>query len=322
MKPSEYRKQLLSQIEQTQKPESDYQRLSRTPDRVLNLQPGAEADAPAPGGADAIPVLKNRDESVEFRVAALNEIAPTLGDHTDLFADLLAILGDATEPIELRRAVLTTLQRSTFHVQAFINMRPEYMAVLRSIIDDKDLELRHHAIDILAAEKDEYVQRRLLEGIERRSRALVPVSTAIQLLRYDVHSEYFPVLREIVAQPPSRIAKKEALRVLSADPNSVDVHAQIMQDKSEHTDVRAVSANALYALAPERFEAEARRMSLDDGEDDQIRAMSIDTLARTASSASLSADTELTQSVENLQSSTASRQVKQATRAYLSKRDS
>ena len=60
------------------------------------------------------------------------------------------------------------------------------------------------AIGILAREKDDYVQRRLVDGLEGRSKALVPAAKAIQFLAYDVHSEYFPIAKRIVEKPPNQ----------------------------------------------------------------------------------------------------------------------
>src|SRR5437667_255576 len=84
-----------------------------------------------------------------------------------------------------------------------------------------------------AGDEDEYVQRRLIEGLERRSKALVPAAKAVQLLGYDVHAEYFPLLRQIVRQPPTRAAKREAVRLLGADPASKQLLLDLFKDKRE-----------------------------------------------------------------------------------------
>jgi hypothetical protein len=119
----------------------------------------------------------------------------------------------------------------------FPGKRPDYLATLRSIIEDPDAQLRRRAIGILAREKDEYVQRRLIEGLEQRSRALVPAAKAIQFLGYDVHAEYFPLLRRIIEQPPSRAAKREAVRLLSADPAATDLLVTLLNDKQQDPEV-------------------------------------------------------------------------------------
>jgi hypothetical protein len=126
-------------------------------------------------------------------------------DHPELIDTLLAYLGEAGNPPGRRLAVLNLLQEISFRMVGFPAKRPEYLAMLRSIIEDPDSKLRRVAIGILAREKDDYVQRRLVDGLEDASKALVPAAKAIQFLAYDVHSEYFPIAKRIVENPPSRM---------------------------------------------------------------------------------------------------------------------
>ena len=222
-------------------------------------------------------------------------------------------------PIDKRFAVLGLLQEISFRFVLFPAKRPDYLEALRSIIDDPDAQLRRRAIGILAREKDEYVQRRLVAGLKGESKALVPAAKAIQFLGYDVHADYFPLLKAIVADPPNRTAKKEALRILAADPSSSELLLGVLRDENEKPDVRRVSAIALQSVDPEELEVEARRILLDDGEDDELRAMSLNTLTYFANPAALSQDDELAREVERLRAGSTSKQLKQATTAYISK---
>ena len=92
-------------------------------------------------------------------------------DHPELIDTLLEYLGDAANPPDRRLAVLNLLQEISFRMVGFPAKRPEYLAVLRSIIEDPDSQLRRVAIGILAREKDDYVQRRLVDGLEGKSKA-------------------------------------------------------------------------------------------------------------------------------------------------------
>jgi hypothetical protein len=74
----------------------------------------------------------------------------------------------------VRLAALRVLQMSSFRVVVFDPKRPEYLDALRTVIDDRNASLREQALEILAQERDEYAQRRLLEGLEDPSQALVP----------------------------------------------------------------------------------------------------------------------------------------------------
>ena len=115
-------------------------------------------------------------------------------------------------------------------------------------------------LGILAREKDGYAQKRLLEGLQDPSKALVPPEKALQLLSYDVHAEAYPVAREIVKEPPNPEAKREALRLLSADANSAPVFEKLLRDKEEDRDIRQISAAALQAVKPKRFQEQAREI--------------------------------------------------------------
>ena len=44
--------------------------------------------------------------------------------------------------------------------------RPRYLSTLRGLIDDPSSSIRDSAIEVLAMNQDEYVQRRLIEGLE------------------------------------------------------------------------------------------------------------------------------------------------------------
>jgi hypothetical protein len=198
--------------------------------------------------------------------------------------------------------------------------RPDYLAALRSIVDDPDSQLRRVAIGILAREKDDYVQRRLVDGLEGKSKALVPAAKAIQFLAYDVHSEYFPIAKRIVEEPPSRGAKVEAVRLLAADPSAKELLVGILADPREKPEVKMAGAVALQSLDPEEFERQARRIVLDDDEDDQLRALSLNALTYFGNPATQSEDDELARRVESLNSQSRSRSVKKAAAGYLARR--
>ena len=76
-------------------------------------------------------------------------------------------------------------------------------------------------IGLLAQQKDGFAQKKLLEGLQDPSKALVPPEKALQLLGYDVHAAGFRAARTILENPPNPVAKQEALRLLAADPTAV-----------------------------------------------------------------------------------------------------
>ena len=117
-----------------------------------------------------------------------------------------------------------------------------------------------------------------LTGLRANPRPLVPAAKAIQFLAYDVHSEYFPLAKRIVENPPNQGAKVEAVRLLAADPSAKDLLVGILAGRSEKPEVKMAAAVALQSLDPEEFERQARRIVLDDDEDDQLRALSLNAL--------------------------------------------
>jgi hypothetical protein len=319
---SDYRRQYEEELEQAAEQQPGFQELAQ------EAQPAAQRDLTqsviaAPQGdddlAEAVAVVRDPDADAQLLSAALQVIGINIDGHPELIDTLLELLGDTTLPPDTRIAVLNLLQQLSFRMAVFPDKRTAYLAALRSVVDDRDATLRRRVIAILAREKDEYVQRRLLDGLEGRSRALVPAAKAIQFLGYDVHAEHFSLLRRIVEQPPSQAAKREAVRLLAADPAAADLLQSILTDKRERSDVRRISAAALQSLAPDEFRGQARRIILDEDEDDRLRAVLINALTYFADPAALSQDEELLRRVERLRAESRSRTLRQATVAYLAK---
>jgi hypothetical protein len=212
----------------------------------------------------------------------------------------LNVLRDRSQPIKVRLAALQSLQAATFSVIEFEPYREDYLAALRELVDDPDAELRQRVLGILSREKDGYVQKRLLEGLQDASKALVPPEKALQLLSYDVHAEAYPIAREILNAPPNPEAKREALRLLSADASSAPVFEKLMRDKDEDRDVRQISAAALQAVKPKRFQEQAREMLLDDKEYDDIQATALTALEQFGDEKAVAKDQKLMDRVEEL----------------------
>jgi hypothetical protein len=319
---SEHRRRYEAELEQAAQQQPSFRELAREarPGRRRALIRSAMA-APQEDDdlAEAIAVVRDPDADAQLRSAALQVIGINIDEHPELIDTLLELLRDATMPSETRTAVLNVLQQLSFRMVVFPGKRADYLATLRSVVEDPDATLRRRVIGILAREKDEYVQRRLLDGLEGRSRALVPAAKAIQFLGYDVHAEHFPLLRRIIENPPSQAAKREAVRLLAADPSSTDLLLAILGDKRERSDVRRISAIALQSLASDRFQDQARRIILDQVEDDQLRAVLINALTYFADPATLRQDDELLRRVERLRAESGSRHLRQATSGYLAK---
>jgi hypothetical protein len=265
---------------------------------------------------DAVRVLRDIKASRAKREAAARTVGLNIDQDPSKIDDLLDILADPNVPANQRTNILYLLRQISFRSAPFQAKRPEYLATLRGIVDDPDRTLRRRAVGTLAREKDEYVQRRLIDGLEGRDKALVPASKAIQLLGYDVHAEILPLMHRLVEDPPNKVARKEAIRLLAADPAAVDSLVEIVRDKREDPDVRRTAAIALQSIAPDVQLAELRRTALDAAEPAELRAMALTTLTQFDDQRTGS---EMASRVQELGDESSSRQVKQATRAFVSK---
>ena len=266
----------------------------------------------------AFAVATNEKKSTAERAKAFVE-APlaTIASDATLQASL-DVLRDRQQPIKVRLAALQSLQAATFSVIEFEPHREDYFATLRELVDDPDEELRQRVLGILARENDGYVQKRLLEGLQDPSKALVPPEKALQLLSYDVHAEAYPVAREIVNAPPNPEAKREALRLLSADAKSAPVFEKLLRDKDEDRDIRQISAAALQSVKPKRFQEQARQLLLDDNEYDDIQATALTALEQFGDEKAVGKDQQLLNRVDELGSSKSAK-IKKSAKRFMSR---
>ena len=262
----------------------------------------------------AFAVATNEKKTSAERAKAFLEAPLATIQSDDTLQASLDVLRDRKQPIKVRLAALQSLQAATFAVIEFEPHREEYFATLRELVDDPDEELRQRVLGILAREKDGYVQKRLLEGLQDPGKALVPPEKALQLLSYDVHAEAYPVAREIVNAPPNPAAKREALRLLSADANSAPVFEKLLRDKDEDRDIRQISAAALQAVKPKRFQEQARELLLDDKEYDDIQATALTALEQFGDEKAVAKDQKLMARVDELGSSKSTKLKKTAKR--------
>lgn len=248
----------------------------------------------------AFAVATNAKKSTAERAKAFVE-APLATIQSDQSMEAtLNVLRDRKQPIKVRLAALQSLQAASFSVIDFEPYREDYLATLREILDDPDEELRQRVLGILARENDGYAQKRLLEGLQDPGKALLPPEKALQLLSNDVHAEAYSVAREIVKEPPNPEAKREALRLLAADANSAPIFEKLMRDKDEDREIRQISAAALQAIKPKKFQEHAREVLLDNKEYDDIQATALTALAQFGDEKAVAKDETLLKQVDKL----------------------
>lgn len=269
-------------------------------------------------GRQALSFAMNEDKPVKQRVAAMME-APLAACESDAqMKSMLDVLKNEEEKIEVRLAALQSLQAASFSVIEFESCRADYIAALRKVVKDPDEELRSRVLGILMREKDGFAQKKLIEGLENPEKALLPPEKALQLLSYDVHAEAYPIAREIIKNPPNETAKREALRLLAADATAAPVFEKVLRDKDELAENRQISASALQALDPEKLQEHAREIVMDQNDYDQIKQTSLTALTQFANEEQMTGDTALVEEVEKLKDD-ASNPVKLTARRFLTK---
>jgi len=267
----------------------------------------------------AMSVAKNVDKTAKQRVAAIASAPIALIENDKDMQAMLTVLGNTDEPVAVRLAALQALQAASFSVLAFASARGDYIATLRKVATDPDRELRQRVLGILMREKDGYAQKKLLDGLKDPAKALVPAEKALQLLSYDVHADAYEAAREIVKKPPNDGAKREALRLLSADAKAAPIFEKVLRDKKELRENRQIAASALHSLNPDKFQQYARKILLDKSDYDDIRATSLVALQQFGDDEALGKDKALLKSVKGFSGGKTQAKYKQTAKRFLSK---
>ena len=322
MDSSEYRRQYTEQLQRQAEGRPGYDEFldkSKSPPQRLQALTGNERSLAEERLDEAINLIRDQTEEPELRASALKAIGQDLGNQDQSIDMLLELLKDNAQPREVRLAALQVLQMLAFISPLFLSKRPEFLATLRSIVEDSDTTVRQAAIEILALEKDEYVQRRLNEGLDDPSKALVSPEKAIQLLGQDVHAELYPRLREIVQNPPSPAAREEAVRLLAGDPESKELLVNLLRDKAEDVKIRNLSVVALQSLDSSEFTEQAKQIVIDDTEDESLRLTGLTGLTHFEDQPSLLPDREFIEALERIRTESTSDQLKEAVDRYLNR---
>jgi len=322
MDASEYRKQYMEELQRQAEGRPGYREFldkAKSPSERLQALTGNEKSLTEEGLEEAISLIRDRQEESELRASALKAIGREMGNDDGSIDLLLELLKDKAEPRQVRLAALQVLQMLAFTSPLFMSKRPEFLAALRSIVDDSDAQIRQAAIEVLALEKDEYVQRRLNEGLDNPSKALVNPEKAIQLLGQDVHAELYPRLRGIIQNPPNPAAREEAVRLLAGDPDSKDLLIELLRNKDEALNIRTLSAVALQSLNSSEFTAQAKQIVIDETEDESLRLTGLTGLTHFGDQPSLIPDREFLEGLERLRKESTSDQLKEAADKYLNR---
>lgn len=225
----------------------------------------------------ALQIVDDPKASESLRAAALEKISTYYGQDEQFLQKIIGYTTQSSAPEKLRMAALSALRKNSFSSATLLAQRPAYIAALRALIDDPDQEIREVAIENLALNQDEYVQRRLIEGLENPKRKITKPELAVQYLAYDLHADHFPVLRKLVAHPPNKKTRMEALRNLGADAESAGLLKSVFEDKEEDAEVRHLCGVALQRLEPKDFEKSANKILRAQAEPQELKVAILNT---------------------------------------------
>jgi hypothetical protein len=237
----------------------------------------------------------------------------------DTFAEsaraLLDIVANESLPTDPRMLALSRLGEAEFHPVRFAPFAAEYNELLRKLAVCPDKDLRHAALERLTLTNDSYAQKLLRQGLEKKRKPLMPPAKAIQLLARDDHAAARPLFRELAANGKGRV-REQALRALAADSKSAALFEQIATDKKEATPLRQIATVNLRNTSANRFAKVARKLVLDDDEDDNLRAAAVSAIAHHEHVARKVATPRFAKQVEQVGSGARSRALKSSVRHF------
>lgn len=254
---------------------------------------------PGKSAQDALKVALDDEQPPKVRIRAAADIAGVLSSK-ESFKAVLDVVSDASLPGEVRYAALEAIQTAAFSVQEFEPHRATFLARLRKLRHDPDPEMRTRVMGILTREKDASTQELLINGLQDPANALIAPEKALQLLGNDIHAGMYELARKIADAPPNPVARREALRILGSTSESAAYFEGILRNKAEPTAFRQLAASSLNQLAPQRLQAAAREMAMDESEDIDVKSLSLTALANFGNVQQLRQDSALQGHVEHL----------------------
>lgn len=228
---------------------------------------------------------------------------------------LLDILGNAAIGAVARLAALRQLGSAEFHAVRFAPFHADYIALLRRLAVDEDRELRAAALERLTLTNDPEAQKLLREGLEKVRKPLLPDAKAVQLLARDDHGSGTAIFRDLAANATGRL-REQALRALASDSKSAALFERIAADKDEKTPIREIAALNLRNASAARFAKLARKLVLDDQNDDRLRAAAVSAITHASDVASLLATPRFANALKSVGEATKSRTLKSSIKRF------
>ncbi|MDG1333832.1 MAG: hypothetical protein P8P74_15955 [Crocinitomicaceae bacterium] len=213
----------------------------------------------------ALKIVRNKEENHEIRSKAFSGISKLVLSRQDVMQEAIEALKSGDGEGKVALAALAILQLAEISAPRMLQPNAaDYKDALRTAIDHSNKDLRGSALEILAMDKDEYAQRKLINSLESESDELIEPEVAVQLLAYDLHADHLDVLKKVAENSKSVIAKREAIRNLGSDKSAKELLEKTLKDSDEDPETRHAAATALYTLHPELAAKHSKDVILED----------------------------------------------------------
>jgi hypothetical protein len=276
----------------------------------LNELKAEQAAAEPPPTAESVAdyaASEHRDDTRMCQMIAALELDKETYPQT--VRTLLTLLGDRNLGPIVRLAALRQLGSAEFHVLRFAPFHAEFIGLLRGLALDEDREVREAALERLTLTNDPEALKLLREGLEKLRKPLLPAAKAVQLLARDDHGSAVPIFRELAANAVGRV-REEALRALANDPKSASLFEALAANKEEKGPIRHIAALNLKNTSADRFAKLARKLALDDDDDDKLRAAAVSAITHTAAVAEKVMSPRFAKALDAVGATTTSRALK------------
>ncbi len=222
---------------------------------------------------ELLPIVFNKQEDARIRGGVLRILTSRIG-YKEVFLDaLFNILSDLNEPVELRRIAILQIRALAFDGLVFLKFRSVVLEFLRTLVNDKDKQIAKEAIDLLAYQRDEFVQRLLVEGLANSDETIVSAELAVFYLSLDSHN-FLDIFRKVAEESTDEKAKIMAIRALSSNTNSSEFLYNLLEDKNQTSQVREAAAHALNVQNPNKFLTKSIKI-LKDGEEEDHQLLTV-----------------------------------------------
>lgn len=197
--------------------------------------------------AAAAAVVLDPAETPQIRALALSRIEHAVDRHPELVTGVLRLAATPTTPLELRRAAARVVAGLSFSSFTMVRRSEELLPALRSMTSDPELDLRLTAFGILATAGDDFALQRLLDCVRSPATAPLPVRDCIRLLGLQSHGDAYPLLHQILLQPPDEATRLQVIRLLGGYPESRPALLELLRDPGRSEEVRLAVLGTLYA---------------------------------------------------------------------------